>query len=450
MKPQLFGLFDILFGAGWLVVILIVFWWYRVKNKHQPHFKFFYPHLLFKIGLGLFFGITYAIILPYGGDTLAYWDGAVTLNHLFWDNPSAYFAELLQTPSRETMTTHFNLQTGYPPSWIYVEPESFFVCKIASLFTFISFNSYVALTLIFSTFATISSWKLFELLRTFKFCSQTVIALATLFIPTVAFWCSGISKDTLVLSLVYLYVYYFFSMLTGKKKVRFWNVIKILFTLLLLYHLRSFMVVAVGIPTIIALLVKSMYKFNNNPALMFTVRGLFVIFSILTIMFYFRTEIDSNSVKSNEYLEEVMIIQKDFAGNKLYTGPRYDLGIDEYTFTGFIKATPISIITAFYRPFIWEANSGFLFLSGIEGTLLIVLTLGFFFKAGNLSKHFRYIQSQEFLMFALVFAIILGIFVGFTSGLYNVLVRFKAPLMMFLILFFAARKPALKEEKIDA
>src|SRR5690554_8147710 len=94
---------------------------------------------------------------------------------------------MMQRLSADTITVNFNQRTGYPPSWIYKEPESFFISKIISLFTFFTFNSYIALTLICSTIAGLCSWKLYELVKDFSFCKHWVLLAATLFIPTVAF-----------------------------------------------------------------------------------------------------------------------------------------------------------------------------------------------------------------------------------------------------------------------
>ena len=170
MKPEFFSLFDILIGVGWLILILALLWVVRLRNIDKPHYRLFFPAMLFKIGFGLLFALTYTIILDDGGDTLAYWEGAIDLNNLFWDSPSSYFSELLQTSSAETIGNNFNIRTGYPPTWIYYESESFFICKILSFFTFFTFNSYIAITLICAVIAGFSSWKLYELVKDLFFC----------------------------------------------------------------------------------------------------------------------------------------------------------------------------------------------------------------------------------------------------------------------------------------
>ncbi|PKR80218.1 hypothetical protein CW751_11185 [Brumimicrobium salinarum] len=177
---------------------------------------------------------------------------------------------------------------------------------------------------------------------------------------------------------------------------------------------------------------------SNRPVLLWTTRLLNVGIIGIVVVFYLQT-IPSDNLLDNPYLQEVSTIQRDFEQNKLYTGYRYSLGIEDYTPMGMIKAAPISLITAFYRPFVWEANSAFLLVSGLEGLLLVFFTFTFFFNSGNLLQHFKFIRKQEFLVYALLFSLVLGFFVGYTSGLFNVLVRFKAPYMSLLFLFFSAK-----------
>ncbi|MEX2483097.1 MAG: hypothetical protein WED10_00965 [Brumimicrobium sp.] len=440
MKPEIFGFIDIIIGFGWLMIIIMIGFIIRIFNRDKAHYKYFMPNLYFKLFFGVLFALAYGVVLSEGGDTLAYWDGAVKLNHLFWESPFNYFEELFTTPSQSTITERFNLETGYPPSWIYKEHESWFVSKVLSVFTFITFNSYLALTLIFGFISALASWRFYQLVKDFKFCPEWVLLVASLFIPTVAFWCSGISKDTLTLAALYFLIYHLFSIIRKDLRFGFYNVLVILFYVFILYSLRPFMIIALFVPLSIAIGARFLNSLNSNSIITFSARTVLYGLVIAFLLSYLGI-IGGSFLSENPYLEEVAIIQRDFAENKLYTGYRYDLGITDYSPVGMLSSSPIAIITAFFRPFIWEANSAFLLISGVEGALLLYFVFTFFFKRGNLLKHFKFIRSQEFLVFSIVFVLLMGFFVGFTSGLFNVLVRFKAPLMAFLFIFFSARNP---------
>ena len=76
-------------------------------------------------------------------------------------------------------------------------------------------------------------------------------------------------------------------------------------------------------------------------------------------------------------------------------------------------------------------------------------TLGFIFK-GNVISKVKKIRKQEILVFALVFSLFIAFVAGFTSVLFGVLVRIRAPLMPFVFLVLTTnvfKNKELKNEK---
>jgi hypothetical protein len=59
-------------------------------------------------------------------------------------------------------------------------------------------------------------------------------------------------------------------------------------------------------------------------------------------------------------------------------------------------------------------------------------------------QRIRRVRNHEFLVFAFFFALILAYFAGFTSILFGVLVRFKAPLLPFIVIVLTSY---FREEK---
>lgn len=437
---NIYSLEDLLVGFIWAVILLAIGFMVQTTRRDKDlAYKWFMPNLLFKMGMGFFFGFAFVKILGYGGDTVAYWDGAVKLNNLFWESPTAYLNELFSTPGRETINVNFNYETGFPPGWIYNEPESFFVSKVLSIFGLVTFNSFTALTFICSYFAAIASFRLFQLVRKYHFTKEVYMAIATMFIPTVAFWCSGISKDTLILLGLYFLLYYLFALFDRSRKFTVRNFIWVSFFIWFSYQMRPFMIVAIFIP----LTFSFGFGYLNRLKSRFIVASfkLIVILASLGVITYVTINDVIPMGLGDEYIEELAVTQQDFAANTTYGGPRYDLGISEFSPGVMVTAMPLAIFTGLYRPFLWEAEGPLLLMSGLENLLLALLTIGFFFKRGNIKEHLRYVTENEFLVFALIFAILFAFFIGFSAGLFNVLVRFKAPLLTFLLLVLISRKP---------
>ena len=143
-----------------------------------------------------------------------------------------------------------------------------------------------------------------------------------------------------------------------------------------------------------------------------------------------------NSGYATEMINEASVLQQDFTNNSIYTGKRYEINTDDYSITGIFKTFPKSTLTGFYRPLIHESFSISLFLNGIESCLLILSTLSFLFR-GSVLKKINIIRKNEFLIFGLIFAVFIGFMAGFSSILFGLLVRIRAPLLPFLFLLLS-------------
>jgi len=441
------GFSDLFFGIVTFAIIIAI-----ASSKKQKmlaiegneYYKYYLYNIYFKLGLATVFGAIYMFYYG-GGDTVAYWKGAEKLNALFWHSPSDYWAEMMSTPSRETIILRFNSTLGYPPGWIYGDPNSFFVSKLLSIMMFVVGKSYVTLTFILAYFTAIASWKVFELARFYKISSDWMMALATLFIPSVSFWCAGVSKDTIVFISVFYLIHYLFGLMNKTLTNRLVSLIFTLFYFFILNHTRAFMTFTVAGPMLFALSTRYLKKHKDNPFVLNSLRLLIAGFGLAAFAIFLQVQGKAIAKTSTTYLEEAAVSQDDFANNKIYTGARYNLSITDFSPLGLLKVAPQAIIIALYRPAIWEARSALLIISGIETSMFLYLTYLFLFR-GSLFAKIKIIRFNEFLVFCFLFSIILAFFVGFTSILFGVLVRFKAPFLpLFLLVLVSKPKESVVE-----
>jgi uncharacterized membrane protein YfcA len=199
------------------------------------------------------------------------------------------------------------------------------------------------------------------------------------------------------------------------------------------------MILTVMSPLLFAYSARLGRKFGERSVRRFIMRILIIGTAVVSIAFFFQTSI------ADEFIKEAAVINEDMTHNKTYGTNRYDLGITDYSPVGMALAFPSSVIAGFYRPFIWESLSVSLLLNGIESIVLFYLTIRFLISK-NIFQRIKRIRNQEFLVFAFFFALILGYFAGFTSILFGVLVRFKAPLLPFL---FITLTSYMKDEKSE-
>ena len=435
-----FSILDIVFSLLCLVLLLTIVNARKKAYLQVDYYQFYTWNVFAKVFLSFVYACYYIFIVD-GGDTLAYWDGAIKMNNLFSKSASMYFEELFNDPDMIMNGSHFDLTTGYPPGWIYREKESWFIAKIMSIFSFFCFRSYLVATFILAYVSSVASWKLFELAYSFGMNSNRYLALAVFFVPSVSFWCSGITKDTVVLFSTIFIIYHAFQILSLDKQATYKNYLWIAFFTFLLLHIRDFMIATILVPLAFTYSARLANKYRENKFAFYFIRFCSLVIGVLFFVF------QGNSIMNSEKLEEAAVIQKDFSSNSTYEGARYDLGITDYSSAGMLQAFPVAVIAGLYRPFPWEALSLTLISNGIEGALFLYLTFVFFRR--NALKKINAIRKHEFFIFCFFFIILMAYMAGLTSGLIGVLVRFKAPLIPFFVLLLTIEADRKVEVKVE-
>lgn len=432
-----FTFIDYLFATIWLLIFTIIALYIRQKNANNPLYKFFLAAYTYKMAMGFLYAVIYVYVYA-GGDTLAYWKGGDVLNKLFYDSPTSYFLEIWRDPPDvRVIPSCYNVNTGYPPTWIYFEKNSWFVCKVSNFFSFFSFGSYVTINLIFSFISFYISFKFYLFVDKITKIKSNLILIAIVFVPSVSFWCGGISKDTIVFCFSLLTIMSMWKLIYEKISTR--TLIIALVSIYCLIQSRPFILIAIFFPLLILLV----FRLNkNSPFITRIITRVIGISATLIIVFlFFRYSELLGEFSTSKLVSTAEITYNDFQVNNIYTGKRYDLGITDFSTESLVRAGPLAILTSIYRPFIWEAETVLMLLNGLESVFLIFMTFQLLRKKKskynlNLEKSDT---NRDFIIFCISFVLILAFFVGLTSGLFGVLSRQKAPILPFFMLFLFNR-----------
>lgn len=424
---------DISMSILFLLVILIFTLFQSNKQESQLLKKRYRQNVCFKLILGMTFSSYYIFILK-GGDTTAYWQCTGILKKYLIESPERFWKLINVENTWENFRGFFNSRLGYPPRWIYMEKESFFISKLLIPLRIITLDSYIATTLILSFWMANANWKVYLSLKNIPEIQSKYLIGVLLFIPSVSFWATGISKDTFSIISIFYILHHFFDLIRKQSKNRSFSIFSILLFSYILFQIRPFILAVVIGPICIMYLLNISHRFNNfkllkhiyNTILFTGVIGLLFI----GINRYFTSENLSNSASLND----AITIQNDFRDNKETYGSeqdkRYNLNITDTSPLSLIKVVPITIITGFYRPFIWEALRPSLILNGIESVVFLYMTLLFFINSPV--KRLKLILNNPILVFLLIFVLLMAFITGFTSILFGVLIRLRAPLLPFL------------------
>ena len=450
MRFNYFGLLDIIPAVIWLVILIIIANNYRSKHEDQEHYKYFMPNLYAKLFFALVFSFFYVVVFK-GGDTVAYFETSRVMNKLLLHSPGEWFMQMNTDPNMGVYGKIFGHGVGYPPGWIYREPEAFFVAKIFSLISWLTFNSYWATTLIIAYIAARASWRLYELALDYNLNNPRWLAYGLLFLPSVNFWCAGISKDTVVFISVLYLVFHLFSILSDKHKTKLKNYFWAAVFAYIILQTRSFILVAVLLPFALAYLSRWLRKRNTSEGGIMAIYLFSIALGIVVFGATLTGQSEAETLEGNSFLQEAQVVQQDFEQNQTYGEKRYSLGDIEFSPLGMISIAPLALAAGLFRPYVWEALSPSFIFNGLESVLLIILTV--IFLVTKPWQKLKKINANELLIFSLLFALLLAFMAGFSSILFGVLVRIRAPLLPFLMIILTINWKSLlpnKENELES
>ncbi len=411
------------------VIILLV---YSAAFVVRPYMTdpvnkgYFIPALSIKILGALAMGFIYQYYYR-GGDTFNYHtSGSRIVWESFIDNPSNGLRLIFGSTNDEQGVYQYTSRILF-----FHDPNSYFVVRIASLFDLFTFSSYSATAVLFSVFSFIGMWMLFLTFYKQYPHLHFGIAIATLFVPSVSFWGSGLLKDTIIIGCLGIATYHI-SLLLLERRYSFWSVTGLLFALFIIFKVRVFVLQAF-LPA--AILWVMVYHFGSiRSTLLKFMLVPFVVAGLLFSIYFAIVKVGENDVKySVENLAKTSRVTANDIG--FYTGrnagSRYSLDIADWTPVSMLLASPTAVNVSLFRPYLWEARNPLMFISSLESTFLFLFSLYIFiFK-------FKYLFSalrNHNALFCLAFSITFAFAVGISTFNFGTLTRYRIPLLPFYLL----------------
>jgi hypothetical protein len=417
----------------------------RRKQLKEPEYRYYLPGLFFKV----FFAIALCFIYIFyynGGDTVGYFEDSTFLINLFYKNPMGAISIFLGNTSIENHML-FDSSTGYVSSY-WSDPYAYFVVRAITPLTLITQKSYLSTTILLAWICYSGVWKLFMV-----FCQEyphlkSKLALAILFIPSVAFWGSGILKDTITFASVCWFTYAIYMAIIPSKRALFKPFrigLQLFVSTYLIISLKPYVLYPL-LPGVTFLILFKYVGAIRNAIIKFLFVPLVVVFSFVLSLYLLTSLGDKMGRFSfDNVLQNAVDVQYDLKQD-YYQGSSFDIGEFTPTAGGVLKKFPQAVMAGLFRPFIWEARNIAMLISGLENMvfLLIVLRIAFNFK---LIRHTSFITSQPLLVFAFSFSIILIFIVGLTTSNFGSLVRYRIPALPFFLASLFILEDYIKLEK---
>lgn len=421
---------EYLLAFGYVFVLYLYF--ARKKNveiKKHPEYAYFLWGLYAKIFGGVVFSLIYFYYYK-GGDTISYFYSAVSMSKLAKLDILDYLTVLFGENS-EANRNYFNIETGWPFGYMYYDTRTYMVIRFISILALITFDSYLVTTVILASLSYIGVWKAYRTFVSYFPELQNKFAIAFLFMPSLLFWGSSILKDTFTLTFVCLWVSAA-DELFYKNRQRLSNVILLAISGVMIIIIKPYIFMVLFPISVMWLLYFPVIRVKSGLIKFVLLPALLVFMAVGTVVVLQQLEESLDKFSLDRAIKTIEVTQSDMKRSEQYGNNYFDIGEFDGTWTGVIAKFPQATMAGLFRPFLWEARSVVMALSGLENFWVLMMAVYTLFSVGPLFM-FRSIGAIPILLFCFLFAIIFAFMVGITTPNFGALVRFKIPLVPFFI-----------------
>jgi hypothetical protein len=401
---------------------------YILRNRITDEITrpYFFPALTVKILGALALGFIYQFYYS-GGDTYNFHTyGSRHIWEAFMENPATGFKLLFGDGSNEIGIYKYSSRIPF-----FHDRSSFTVIRIAAVFDLFTFSSYSATALLFAVIGFIGLWMLFVTFYEVRPDLHRLIAIATLFIPSVVFWGSGLLKDTITLAglgIATLLVKRIFL----DKRVNIFSVILLLLCFYIIFSIKKYILLTYLPAVMIWVYATNLSKIRS------------VVFKIMMLPFVIALAVTSGYFAINQVGKDDSRYALDQLGNTAMVtaydiayqtghdaGSTYTLGELDGSFGSLIKLGPQAINVSLFRPYMWEVRNPLMLMSAVESLVLLSLTVFVFFKRGT-TLFAAFMNPHT--IFCVVFSLTFAFAVGVSTFNFGTLSRYKIPLLPFYAL----------------
>ncbi len=437
----------------WFLILFSGFSIYGNNTKakeidKKPYYKYFTLALRFRLIMSLTFVGIY-VFLYQGGDTLDYFQGAKAMKNLFWSNFENYWIMMTEKVEYYMYYTYFNPDTEFPPTHLFRRAENFTAVRAGSIPSILTNGSLIGINLFFAFFSFKASWRLYEVFVWYFPQHEKWLAFAILFIPSPAFWGSGLMKDSLSMIGVGYFVYYLHRIFILKEGNTLSNLLFLFAAGYLVFIAKSYILIAMLPGALIWANFDAIAKVEST----FVRVILFPLVLLIIIGGGFQLYLASGNFLgdygSDKILEKAVTTQQDLVREEAYGTNKFDIGPFEPTLPSIGGKFPVATNAGLYRPYLWESNNLVMAFSGLENLILLYFSIVLLIKLGPIGM-IRKIFGRPLLTFCFLFSILLAFSIGLTTANFGAMVRYKIPLIPFftaMIIILARESSASYKRK---
>lgn len=370
----------------------------------------FVSFMLLKISCGILVGILYWSHYDGIGDTVYFYEQAQSL-YQYFQGGRISIAEWLGLAPLSLAPAEFSAQS---------EPRTFFFVRLISFVYAFTQGNYLTISIYFSFFAGLATWTFAYQLAKFSTVNKFIVYFALLFIPSIAFWSSGLLKESLMTLALYVFG---FSVLNLMRRPRNWLYSILAFlSIFVLWRVKYYVPITL-LPIVVLTLIFYRKEFLNG--LSFSKK--LMLYFCLLIMGGLSVAYLHPVFSSGRFFELLRISHDVIADNSAEAIIIFTSAEKDSLF--FFKNLPLAWLTGFFRPFLWESFGSFSLLWAVEKTIFSVLAFGAIIVGFKL----KYTHEEKWWGIAiLMYASVLATVISLATPNFGTLIRYEVAYMPFL------------------
>ncbi len=414
-----------------LVVPLVLIFFYILGRSITRNIqsKEMRGYFIYGIVLKMIATIIFGLVIQYyfkGGDTNRYYVALLDLKKAVNDDPANLlhiYRNIQLTPDNPVAQYIFSDKLGDNLGYM-VKTSNFMVPRSGMLFSYVFGNSYTALSMCYSFFAFWGCWKSFNVFASLYPHVRKGLAICFLFFPSVVYWGSAITKDSICVGSLGLFVYSFYQLFFQKKSFAL-HIASMVIWGAVLFFTKPYLLLGLIPALSLWYFLKVNRSIKDKGIRYLSFATLLAIISgsiIFLIQFMLNLEfLELDKYKAENIAQYATSSQE---GYNLAGGSNFNIGTLDGSLGSLVSMFPKAVNATLFRPYIWEVNSPIMLISALESLLIFCLFIYGLIKLG-VKNFFGLIFSSPVLVFMFVYSFFLSGLVAITTNNFGSLFRYK-------------------------
>ncbi len=386
-----------------LLLISFLLWKRDISLLH----RFYWPALVTKCSAGIALGIIYSTYYE-TSDTFTFFKLATDQADLARENLGSYLSFL------------FSQREGY----FLGEHRTIFYVKITSILALLTGNNYWITSIYYSLLSFFAAWYLSNTIARLFPDYKIAACIAFLFFPSVVFWSSGIIKESLAMAGMF-FLAALFLRLWVRERISILLIVTTVIVGLVIFKLKYYYLAAFLPITLSALAAKRLSeKFEIKKSLNQVLLWIIILACGFVIVTFSHPNFSPSRI-----LEVIAFNNKVFMDACTPDDVIHFYNLQP-TWASMLMNSPWALISGLFRPFVWEANTIFKFITGLENLALLALVI-LSFRSMKKIIHSPY---RLLILAVILYCAVLSIFLSLSTPNFGTLARYGVGYLPFVAL----------------